>query len=160
MFGSRWQFHSLSGVGVGVVAPWSLDDSAQFGIVVKSSGPSLDRAFISTSPTACTILPYYSWKSLSEKTHNSFTLGELLAALGYISAHPCKGLIFKLETTAHPELGHDKQEGELGWRLQGAVAPWWGGTTVLVGTTTTDVGEMTPRFCVVLGPAAICMCNV
>lgn len=54
--------------------------------------------------------------------HNSFTLGELLAALVYISAHPCKGLILKLETTAHPEHGHHKQDGELDRRLQGAVA--------------------------------------
>lgn len=85
---------------------------------MKSSGPSPDKALVSTSPRASTTPLYDSWKSLSEKMHNSFTLGELLAALGYISAHPCKGLVFKLETSAHPECGHDKEEGEVDWRYR------------------------------------------
>lgn len=71
----------------------SLDDPAQFGTVMKSSGPSPDRALVSTSPKASTTPHYDTWKSISEKVQNSFTLGELLTVLSYILAHPCKGLM-------------------------------------------------------------------
>ena len=76
--------------------PWSLDDPAQSGMVVKTSGPSpgLDPA-----PSAGALPLYDSWNSLAEKMQNSLTLGNPLAVLGYISAQPSKGQIFQLETT-------------------------------------------------------------
>lgn len=60
----------------------------------------------------------------------SFTLGEPLAGVGYISVHPCKDPIFQLASTVLLKMDHGKEEKEVAKRedfwsahLQTTVAP-------------------------------------
>ena len=95
----------LSGVE-GRSPPWSLADPAQSGkgsVKTSGLGPGLGA-----SSRAGVIPSYDSWKSLSEKMQNSLTLGNPLAALGYILVHSSTGATFQLETSAHPGRDCDK----------------------------------------------------